>query len=139
MPWWMLSLACAAKNPSLPTLQVTVGTLPIQVEIADEPDERHQGLMDRDAMPADAGMLFVYPEVGPRSFWMENTRIPLSIAFMDETGRILNIEDMRPYDRTSVPSAGPAMYALEMNQGWFEANNVHVGDVVTGLPGASEQ
>ena len=89
-------------------------------------------------MDVDHGMLFVYPNSAPRSFWMENTSIPLSIAFLDETGRVLNIENMTPHDRTGVPSAGSAMYALEMNRGWFERNGVQVGAVIAGLPGPSE-
>ncbi|MED5369733.1 MAG: DUF192 domain-containing protein [Myxococcota bacterium] len=138
MIWTLLSLACGAKKSTLPTQEIQVAELEIEVEIADDPAERHQGLMYRQKLDKDAGMLFVYPEASPRSFWMENTSIPLSIAFMDETGRVLNIEDMTPYDRSSVPSAGPAMYALEMNQGWFKAHQVGVGSVVVGLPGPSE-
>jgi uncharacterized membrane protein (UPF0127 family) len=82
-------------------------------------------------------MLFVYPDARPLSFWMENTSIPLSIAYLTPEGAILNIEDMVPFDRDSVPSEGPALYALEVNRGWFERHKVGVGDVVTGLPGPS--
>jgi uncharacterized membrane protein (UPF0127 family) len=70
---------------------------------------------------------------------MMNTSIPLSIAFLDETGRVLNVEDMQPLDPTSVRSNGDAMYALEMNQGWFSAHSVQRGAVVRGLPGPAEQ
>ncbi|MFT5585218.1 MAG: uncharacterized membrane protein (UPF0127 family) [Cognaticolwellia sp.] len=133
-----LTVSCASKKVTLPMADIQVGQQTISVELADDPAERHQGLMYRSSMDAEHGMLFVYPNTAPRSFWMENTSIPLSIAFLDETGRVLNIENMTPYDRSGVPSAGAAMYALEMNRGWFERNGVQVGSVVGGLPGASE-
>ena len=133
-----LSVACASKKVTLPMADIQVGQKVISVELADDPAERHQGLMYRSDMDAEHGMLFVYSDTAPRSFWMENTSIPLSIAFLDETGRVLNIENMTPYDRSGVPSAGAAMYALEMNRGWFERNGVQVGSVIAGLPGPSE-
>lgn len=140
---WTLSLAlplisCASKKVMLPMADIQVGQKTISVELADDPAERHQGLMYRSSMDTDHGMLFVYPSSAPRSFWMENTSIPLSIAFLDETGRVLNVEDMTPHDRNGVPSAGSAMYALEMNRGWFDRNGIQVGAVVAGLPGPSE-
>lgn len=136
---WILTLACAAGQKKLPTAMLRVAELSIEVEVADEPAERNQGLMYRESLDDDEGMLFVYPQLGARSFWMKNTSIPLSIAFMDETGRVLNIEDMRPLDPSSVRSNGEAMYALEMNQGWFVAHSVQRGSVVRGLPGPSSQ
>lgn len=135
----LLLLACGASAKKLPTAAIQVGEVELTVELADSPDERHQGLMHRKTLGQDAGMLFVYPSPEPRSFWMENTSIPLSIAFLDETGRILNIEDMDPFDRTSTPSAGDALYALEVNQGWFAAHDIERGDIVTKLPGASDK
>lgn len=134
-----MNVACASKKVTLPMADIQVGQKTISVELADDPAERHQGLMYRTSMDVDHGMLFVYPDAAPRSFWMENTSIPLSIAYLDETGRVLNIEDMTPYDRSGIPSAGPAMYALEMNRGWFERNGVQVGAVILGLPGPSEK
>lgn len=133
-----LAVACASKKVTLPMADIQVGQQTISVELADDPAERHQGLMYRSSMGAEHGMLFVYPTAAPRSFWMENTSIPLSIAFLDGTGRVLNIESMTPYDRSGVPSAGAAMYALEMNRGWFDRNGVQVGSVIAGLPGPSE-
>ena len=133
-----VSVAWASKKVTLPMADIQVGQKVVSVELADDPAERHQGLMYRSDMDAEHGMLFVYPDTAPRSFWMENTAIPLSIAFLDETGRVLNIENMTPYDRSGVPSAGAAMYALEMNRGWFERNGVQVGSVIAGLPGPSE-
>jgi len=108
--------------------RVTVGGVPISVEIADTHALRERGLMNRDSLPADYGMLFVYPDEMIRSFWMRNTRIPLDIAFIDRNGSIINIEQMQAQTDDNTLSAGPAMYALEMNLGWFEAHDVRPGD-----------
>ena len=98
------------------------------------PDTRARGLMHRDAMDPDHGMLFVYPDEAPRGFWMKDTRLPLSIAFADHTGKIVKISDMQPFSLERVPSLYPAMYALEMNQGWFAEHGVEKGDLITDLP-----
>ena len=90
--------------------------------------------MFRESLSYNAGMLFMFPDSGPRSFWMKNTYIPLSIAYLNESGRILNIECMTPHNLSSVPSNGNAKYALEMNQGWFQDNNIIIGDKVLGIP-----
>jgi uncharacterized protein len=105
----------------------------VQVEIADEEDEQKRGLMERTALAEDAGMLFVFPGERPLSFWMKDTLIPLSIAYIDGDGGIVDIQDMAPLDETSHPSAAPAQYALEVNQGFFEERGVQVGDE-TDLP-----
>jgi uncharacterized membrane protein (UPF0127 family) len=112
------------------------GTI-VSAEIADCPHSRNHGLMYRTQLDPNCGMLFAYPDSAPRSFWMENTFIPLSIAFINEAGIILNVEDMIPLDRNSVSSTGDAVYALEMVQGWFDENHVGPGCDVTGLPGRS--
>lgn len=134
---WLL--ACGASAKKLPTAAIEVAGIEITVEVADSPEERHQGLMHRKSLDEDSGMLFVYPAAEPRSFWMENTSLPLSIAFLDETGRVLNVEDMKPFDRSSVPSAGDALYALEMNKGWFATHEIGRGSVITKLPGPSDK
>ncbi len=133
--WALLFAACDGAKAD--TRELVVDGHPITVEIADEQAERNLGLMYRDQMGADAGMLFVYPDAQPRSFWMKDTRIPLTIAYLDATGTIVHMADMRPLDTSSVPSQKPAMYALEMNQGWFAKHDVVVGDKVTGLPAPS--
>ena len=118
-------------------LEIEVGGKLVNAEVADCPQSRNQGLMHRMQLSPDCGMLFAYPDSAPRSFWMENTCIPLSIAFINEAGIILNIENMVPFDRKSVWSDGDAVYALEMAQGWFNENHVGPGYDVTGLPGRS--
>ena len=100
----------------------------VRVEIADEEAEQKRGLMERTALAEDAGMLFVFPGERPRSFWMRNTLIPLSISYIDGDGGIVDIQDMEPLDESSHPSAAPAQYALEVNQGFFEERGVQVGD-----------
>jgi hypothetical protein len=138
---WLATVvgACTlgAARPQLDRLDLQVDGHSVRAELADEPGERSKGLMYRKALGKDAGMLFAYPETGHRSFWMENTQIPLSIAYITEAGSIATIKDMTPFDRTSVPSEAPVLYALEMEQGWFSAHEVRPGDQVVGLPGPS--
>jgi len=102
----------------------------VEVEIADDTQEMARGLMGRTALAEDAGMLFVYPEERELSFWMKDTLIPLSIAFMDSGGRIVDIQDMKALDDTPphYTSAEPARYALEVNKGFFDERGVEVGD-----------
>ena len=90
--------------------------------------------MHRTKMNTNDGMLFVYPDVKPRSFWMKDTKLPLSIAFLSTDGKILKIAKMQPLTTQSTKSLYPAKYALEMNQGWFESNNIKPGAMVTGIP-----
>jgi uncharacterized membrane protein (UPF0127 family) len=103
-------------------------TVDIPVEIADTPAKQEAGLMGRTALAADAGMLFVFDRDQPLSFWMKDTLIPLSIAFINSEGLIVDIQDMQPLDETPHDSAAPAKYALEVNQGFFAANGIQVGD-----------
>jgi uncharacterized membrane protein (UPF0127 family) len=102
----------------------------VQVEVADDMDEMAKGLMGRMALAEDAGMLFVYPEERELSFWMRDTLIPLSIAFMDGEGRIVDLRDMKALDDRPphYTSAEPARYALEVNVGFFDERGVEVGD-----------
>jgi uncharacterized membrane protein (UPF0127 family) len=107
--------------------QVSVDSIPISVEVADSDFLRDRGLMFRQSMGEDEGMLFIFPEADQRGFWMKNTYIPLSIAFLDDRGVILNIADMSPHDLKTTHSEGPSRCALEMNQGWFERNGIVPG------------
>lgn len=102
----------------------------VPVEIADTDAERRMGLMGRTALTEGTGMLFVFDAEQPLSFWMKDTLIPLSIAYIDAQGRIVDIQDMQPLDETPHPSAAPAQYALEVNQGYFAARGIQVGDLV---------
>jgi len=110
------------------TTKIRIGGVEVSAEIADNQDLRARGLMYRDSLAENHGMLFVYGTAEVRSFWMRNTRIPLDIAFIDANGAILNIEHMEPQSDQNYYSRGPMMYALEMSQGWFEANGVGAGD-----------
>jgi len=102
----------------------------VLVEIADGPLEQQRGLMYRTALGEDRGMLFVFPEEQPLSFWMKNTKIPLSIAYIDSKGRITDLLDMKALDDEPphYTSSEPVRYALEVNQGFFEERGVKVGD-----------
>jgi uncharacterized membrane protein (UPF0127 family) len=106
----------------------------VRVEIATTTAEKQRGLMGRTALAEDAGMLFVFDREQQLSFWMKDTLIPLSIAYINESGRIVDIQDMKPLDETPHPSAEPAKYALEVNQGFFNEHGVEVGNKVS-LPG----
>ena len=126
--------ACAAAAADLPTTTLTVGTHKLTAEIARTPEQQMVGLMNRFSLKPDHGMIFVYERPEPLSFWMRNTYIPLSIAFIGADGRILNIEDMRPQTDETHWSKGPALYALEMKKGWFAERGIGPGTPVTGLP-----
>ena len=114
--------------------QVKVGNHVLKVEVATNNEQRMQGMMYRKSMGAEEGMLFVFDEPEYLSMWMKNTLIPLSVAFLDKDGVILNILDMEPQTLDSHTSAGPAVYAIETNKGWFAAKKIKPGDKVTGLP-----
>jgi uncharacterized membrane protein (UPF0127 family) len=104
--------------------------VPLAAEVAETPRQRERGLMGRTALGENQGMLFVFEQEQPLSFWMRNTLIPLSIAYIDGRGTIVDIQDMEPLDETSHPSAAPARYALEVNQGFFEEHGIRVGDIL---------
>jgi len=128
----ILCLANAAAAQMLLTL--TMGKSSARVEIADTELARRNGLMHRESMPADQGMLFSYDRPRRLSFWMKNTKIPLDIAFIDEGGVIFQIEQMQPFDEGHTVAVREARFALEMNAGWFKDHGVRVGDKVAGLP-----
>ncbi|MEQ1502860.1 MAG: DUF192 domain-containing protein [Myxococcota bacterium] len=130
----MTLLWLAACGSKLPTATLDVGGHAVSAELAVTYADRQLGLMHRDSMPAEHGMLFVYPNEEIRRFWMKDTRIPLSIAFANRHGEIVRIEDMTPFDTETTTSMLPATYALEMNQGWFEKNGVEKGAKITGIP-----
>ena len=107
---------------------VILETDTVQAEVARTPEQREQGLMYREDLPGGKGMLFVFPDVQIRSFWMKNTFIPLDIAYLDADLRIVDIRAMEPESLDSHPSSSPAMFALEVPLGWFAEKGIAVGD-----------
>lgn len=120
-----------------PLLDLRVGAARLQVEYARSPAERERGLMERTELSADRGMLFRFDDFRRHCLWMKNTPLPLSAAFMDEQGRVVDIIDLQPQDLTIRCSNEPARYALEVNQGWFDQHRVAIGDHVGGMPKSS--
>ena len=121
-----LSAGCARQSGErLATIRVA--GIPVRVEVADTPALRGKGLMFRESLPPDEGMLFVFDAPEVLSFYMKNTSIPLSIAFIDSSLTIVRIADMAPFDESPHSSVVPAQYALEMNQGWFRSRGVRPG------------
>lgn len=125
--------AAMARAADLPTLELTIKGQRVVAEIAATETTRETGLMRRFSLQPDHGMLFVFREPRPQAFWMKNTYVPLSIAFIGADGRILNIEDMAPLTETTHPSLGAALYALEMKKGWFAQHAIDAGEPVQGL------
>lgn len=123
----------AAAKP-LPVVTVRVAGHALRAEIAATPDERARGLMFREKLGRNDGMLFLFDEPAYHTIWMKNTLIPLSVAFLDGEGRILNIEDMQPRTLEPHVAQGPARFAIETNLGWFAERRIKPGDKVTGLP-----
>jgi len=124
----------ATANEALPTIPLSINGHKIVVEVAATPERRSLGLMNRFSLQPDHGMLFVFDYPEPQAFWMKNTFIPLSIAFVAADGRIINVDEMQPHDESTHTSRGPALYAIEMRKGWFTERGIKSGDVITGLP-----
>ena len=116
-----------------PMIELTVGIHRIEAEVAADPASRKQGLMMRENMPVNHGMLFVFPQADRYCMWMRNTLIPLSVAFLDEQGHILNIEDMQPQTENNHCAKAPAPFALEMNLGWFSSKGIKEGQRISGI------
>jgi uncharacterized membrane protein (UPF0127 family) len=115
--------------------ELKISNVLLTAEIADTPQAAENGLMFRDSLPENRGMLFIFEQPKKAEFWMRNTRIPLSIAYIDSNGKILEIKSMRPLDETVVPSTSDDVaYALEVNQGWFARNAIRSGAKVEGIP-----
>lgn len=125
------------QQPGLPVIKLSAGIHVIQAEVANTTATRSQGLMRRKSMAQSAGMLFLFDESAGQCMWMKNTLIPLSVAFIDERGLIVNIADMQPLDETTHCASRPARYALEMNQGWFKKRGIVSGTPIQGLEGFS--
>lgn len=126
--------AFAQQPTRFPVISLNAGIHVIRAEVAASDADRQQGLMFREKMGPNEGMVFLF--AGPASvcMWMKNTLIPLSVAFLDENGKIVNIEDMQPQTTDSHCAKRPIRYALEMNQGWFRQKNLKPGSIIEGLP-----
>ena len=128
------SSANAQLNIGLRTIQMKVGIYSIQAEVADNPDVREVGLMNRTSLPTNSGMLFIFEQKAGNCFWMKNTKLPLSIAFIADDGKIVNIEEMQADTTNNHCPKAPIRYALEMNKGWFSERVIVPGNVIQGLP-----
>lgn len=106
----------------------------IKAEVASTDAQREYGLMYRDKLGQNEGMVFLFGAPAGVCMWMKNTPLPLSVAFIDTAGKIVNIEDMRPQTTNSHCAKKPIAYALEMNLGWFKQKNIRAGSTITGLP-----
>ena len=129
--------AAAADAPqALPIAPLTIGKHKVMAEVAITAEQRAVGLMNRFSLKSDHGMLFVFERPEAQAFWMRNTYIPLSIAFIAADGRIINIDDMKPQTEDSHYSTGPALYALEVRKGWFAQRGIGPGATVEGIAAA---
>ncbi|HYL89438.1 MAG TPA: DUF192 domain-containing protein [Burkholderiales bacterium] len=137
----LLALLCFAAAPALaqqvglPVVQLNAGMYLIRAEVAADYGSRMTGLMHRPSMQSNAGMLFIFDDNQRECMWMKNTLIPLSVAFIDEHGTVINIEDMAPQTEDSHCALRASRYALEMNRGWFAARGIKPGSRIGGIPG----
>jgi uncharacterized membrane protein (UPF0127 family) len=131
--WLVLAVSAMGARAQMPEITLTIAGHKLTAEVAATNPERMQGLMHRRMMPENRGMLFVFTEVSRHAMWMENTYIPLSVAFIDSDGVIANIEDMKPHTRDAHPAVKPVRYALEMNLGWFAKRGIKPGAKIEGL------
>lgn len=123
-----------AAQPKLATTPLTAGMHVIQAELAQTPTQQMIGMMHRRTMGPNEGMLFIYDEAHRLCFWMRNTVLPLTIAFIGDDGRIVHLADMKPLDESSHCTTEPVRFALEMNQGWFAKRGLKKGDRLRGAP-----
>ena len=126
-------LASMQALAQMPRLELNAGFHRIDAEVAADQPNRMQGLMNRRSMATNQGMLFVFTQADRHCMWMRNTLLPLSVAFLDERGQIINIEDMKPQTDDNHCAATPARFALEMNQGWFASKGIKAGQRIGGV------
>ncbi|MBK7648714.1 MAG: DUF192 domain-containing protein [Betaproteobacteria bacterium] len=125
--------ATAWAQSAMPVMELSAGFYRIEAEVASNDRNRQLGLMNRQTMPAQHGMLFVFTENNTHCMWMRNTLLPLSVAFLNEEGKIINIEDMQPQTEDNHCARVPARYALEMNLGWFAQRGIKPGMKLNGI------
>lgn len=137
----LLALCCHSTSSmgqespqQLPRINLRAGMHQIQAQVAQTPQQRMTGLMYRTAMQPHEGMLFIFEEAGVQCFWMKNTLIPLSIAFLDDAGKIVNLDEMKPQSLDSHCSKKSVRFVLEMNTGWFNKRGLKAGDSIQGEP-----
>ena len=131
------ALPASAQNQpqmNLQRVEITAGMHRIDAQVAIAPQERQTGMMHRKEMPAHEGMLFVFEQPATQCFWMKNTLLPLTAAFVADDGTIVNLADMKPQTEDSHCSAKPVRYVLEMNQGWFAKKTIKAGSKLAGAP-----
>lgn len=125
--------AAASFADQLPRVELRTGMFRISAEVAADYTNRATGLMNRSVMPSHEGMIFVYPDKAIHCMWMKNTLIPLSVAFLDDNGVVINVEEMLPQTEDNHCAKAPARFALEMNAGWFRSKNIGSGAVIKGI------
>jgi uncharacterized membrane protein (UPF0127 family) len=130
---FLLAALATLAQADMPRLDLSIGMYRIDAEVAADQANRMQGLMNRRTMAPQQGMLFVFTENNTHCMWMRNTLLPLSVAFLDERGQILNIEDMEPQTEDNHCAARPARFALEMNKGWFAQKGIKAGAKLSGI------
>jgi uncharacterized membrane protein (UPF0127 family) len=130
----LASLAQRPESVGMQTVTLKINDSVARAEVADTPSLQQKGLMFRESLAKDHGMVFVFSKPERYCMWMKNTPLPLSVAFIDAAGRIVNVEAMQPLTENSHCAGAPVPYALEMEQGWFRKKNITVGDRVLGLP-----
>lgn len=131
---FVANISFAQQPAKLPVISLNSGVYIIKAEVAANEAQREQGLMFREKMGQNEGMLFLFGASTSVCMWMKNTLIPLSVAFIDANGKVINIEDMEPQTTEAHCAKKPAQYALEMNRGWFKQKNIKLGSVINGLP-----
>jgi hypothetical protein len=129
-----LGHAQGAPQMDLQRIKLSAGMHLIDTQVAASPEQRSTGLMFRKEMPASEGMLFVFEQPAQQCFWMKNTLLPLTAAFVADDGTIVNLADMKPQTTDSHCSAQPVRYVLEMNQGWFAKKGIKAGFKLGGKP-----
>jgi uncharacterized membrane protein (UPF0127 family) len=132
-PLLLMLAALPAYAQTLPVVQLSAGMHLIRAEVAADMATRSRGLMFRKSLAQNAGMVFVFDEASQHCMWMKNTLIPLSVAFLDDNGTIINIENMAPQTEDTHCAARPARYALEMDRGWFAARGIKPGTKLGGM------
>jgi len=128
------SAAFAENAQKFPVISLNAGMHLIKAEVASTEAQREQGLMFREHLGPNEGMVFLFHAPAGVCMWMKNTPLPLSVAFIDRDGRIVNIETMKPQSLDSHCAKQPVYYALEMQEGWFKQRNIKAGSVISGLP-----